>query len=132
RRGADRPLRRGLVAALVGAAARHRAGHGGSGGDLAPRREVPPVRGTAAGGAGDRRGGRGAGRLVGGRRQRRRAIGAGRRQRATFGGTRPSSSTARSASTQSIPIASRVSCVAEPRWGTRTTFSSSSRPGCTS
>ena len=53
-------------------------------------------------------------------------------QARAFGGTVPSSSTARSASTQSIPIASRVSCVAEPRWGTRTTFSSSSRPGCTS
>ncbi len=47
-------------------------------------------------------------------------------------GLRPSSSTARSASTQSIPIAIRVSLVALPRCGVSTTFSSSSSPSSTS
>ena len=41
-----------------------------------------------------------------------------------FSGQRSSSSTARSASTQSMPMASRVSTVALPRCGASTTFSS--------
>ena len=49
-----------------------------------------------------------------------------------FAGLRLSSSTARSASTQSIPIATRVSRVALPRCGVRTTFSSGSSPSSTS
>ena len=49
-----------------------------------------------------------------------------------FAGLRPSSSTARSASTHSIPIAIRVSRVALPRCGVSTTFSSESSPSSTS
>ena len=47
------------------------------------------------------------------------------------GGSLPSS-TASAFLAASTPIAVRVSIVAEPRWGRSTTFSSSSRPGCTS
>src|SRR5581483_1261994 len=47
-------------------------------------------------------------------------------------GTRSSSSTARSASTQSIPIAVRVVTVADPMWGASTTFSSPSSASVTS
>ncbi len=64
-------------------------------------------------------------------RLRHRTIIGGRYVRA-LAGLRPSSRTARSASTQSIPIAIRVSRVALPRWGASTTFSSESSASETS